>query len=244
MQLEGFVIHLARATQRRRQVETLRASLPMPVHVIDAVDGWAMTPAEIAAICRPALHRPHYPFKPGRGEIGCFVSHRKAWRAIVERGLDAGLIVEDDVSVDIDGLARIMDLVKAHAGPGDFVRFPHRHGGETGPVVGAGNDGSSLIEPVTPAFGMVMQVVGRDAAQRLLAATETFDRPVDAVLQMRWLHGVRILSARPLVTREISSELGGTLIQTSRRSFIETVVREVRRPLYRGSVRLKNRLAS
>jgi hypothetical protein len=55
---------------------------------------------------------------------------------------------------------------------------------------------------------------------------------------------VRILSARPLVTREISSELGGTLIQTSRRSFIETVVREVRRPLYRGSVRLKNRLGT
>lgn len=244
MRVEGFVIHLARATQRRPQVEALCARLPMQAHVIDAVDGRAMSPAEIAAVCRPALYRPHYPFALGAGEVGCFLSHRKAWHEIVARGLDAGLVVEDDVSVDIDGLARIMDLVKARAGPGDFVRFPQKHGGEAGPVVGTGESDASLIEPVTPAFGMVMQLVGRDAARKLLAATEIFDRPVDAVLQMRWLHGVRILSARPLVAKEISRELGGTLVQAGRRGIIETIVREVRRPLYRGSVRLKNRFGT
>lgn len=244
MRIEGFVIHLARAVQRRPQVETLRGALPMPVNVIDAVDGRAMTPAETAAVLRPRLYRPRYPFALGAGEIGCFLSHRKAWREIVARGLDAGLIVEDDVAVDAEAFGRLLELVRGVAGPADFVRFPQKLRGETGPVVGRSDDGCSIIEPATPAFGMVMQIVGRDAAARLLELTETFDRPVDAVLQMRWLHGLRVLSARPVVTAEISRELGGTLAQSSRRGLYDTISREIRRPLYRGAVRLRNRLLS
>ena len=243
MRVEGFVIHLARATRRRPQVETLRRSLPMPVHVLDAVDGRAMTPDEVASVYRPRLYRPFYPFALSAGEIGCFLSHRRAWREIVERGLDAGLIVEDDVAVDVERLRGLLGLVGTLAGPAEFVRLPQKERGEAGPIVGRGEGGALLIEPATPAFGMVMQIVGREAAARLLALTETFDRPVDAVLQMRWLHRVRILSARPLVTTEISRELGGTLAQSGRRGLLGTIKREIRRPLYRASVRLRNGLA-
>jgi GR25 family glycosyltransferase involved in LPS biosynthesis len=242
MRIEGFVIHLARAERRRPQVEALRDALPMPVHVVEAVDGRAMTPDEIASVYRPRLYRPRYPFALGAGEIGCFLSHRKAWREIVARDLDAGLIVEDDVAVDAERLRRLLDLVGQVAGPADFVRFPQKERGEAGPVVGRGESGSLLIEPVTPAFGTVMQIVGRDAAARLLDLTETFDRPVDVLLQMRWLHRIRILSARPLVTAEISRELGGTLVQARRHSLSATMKREIQRPLYRGTVRLLNRL--
>jgi GR25 family glycosyltransferase involved in LPS biosynthesis len=242
MRIEGFVIHLARAERRRPQVEALRDALPMPVHVVEAVDGRAMTPDEIASVYRPRLYRPRYPFALGAGEIGCFLSHRKAWREIVARDLDAGLIVEDDVAVDAERLRRLLDLVGQVAGPADFVRFPQKERGEAGPVVGRGESGSLLIEPVTPAFGTVMQIVGRDAAARLLDLTETFDRPVDVLLQMRWLHRIRIQSARPLVTAEISRELGGTLVQARRHSLSATMKREIQRPLYRGTVRLLNRL--
>lgn len=242
MRIEGFVIHLARAEQRRPQVQALHEALPMPVHVVDAVDGRALTPDEIASVYKPRLYRPRYPFALGVGEIGCFLSHRKAWREIVERGLDAGVIVEDDVAVDAEGLRRLLDLVGTATGPADFVRFPQKERGEAGRVIVRGEGGCSIIEPATPAFGTVMQIVGRDAAARLLDLTETFDRPVDVLLQMRWLHRVRILSARPLVVAEISRELGGTLVQARRRSLLDKVKREVQRPLYRGTVRLRNRL--
>jgi hypothetical protein len=163
MRLEGFVIHLARAEQRRPQVETLRDTLPMPVHVVEAVDGRAMTPDEIASVYRPRLYRPRYPFALGPGEIGCFLSHRRVWREIVERNLDAGLIVEDDVAVDTASLGRLLDLVATAAGPEDFVRFPQKERGEAGPVVARGESGALLIEPVTPAFGTVMQIGGAAA---------------------------------------------------------------------------------
>lgn len=241
MQVEGFVIHLARAEGRRPQVQALRDVLPMPVDVVDAVDGREMSRDEIASVYRPRLYRPHYPFPLGAGEIGCFLSHRKAWREIVARKLDAGLIVEDDVTVDGEAFGRVFDLAKGIAGPADYIRFPHKTGGEAGRVVVQADGGRSVIEPRTPGFGTILQLVGHDAASRLLALTEAFDRPVDVFLQMRWLHGLRILSARPLVTSEISRDLGGTLIQARRRSLIDTINREIRRPLYRGAVRLRNR---
>ncbi|TAM98812.1 MAG: glycosyltransferase family 25 protein, partial [Rhizobiaceae bacterium] len=98
--VEAFIIHLARADQRRPQVEKLLTQLQMPAGIIHAVDGNTLSQEEIAAVYRRHLHRPHYPFALRPTEIGCFLSHRKAWQAILDRKLDAGLTVEDDVTVD------------------------------------------------------------------------------------------------------------------------------------------------
>lgn len=243
MRIEGFVIHLARAEQRRPQVERLRTLLPVPVHIIDAIDGSKMTAAEIASVYRQNLYRPKYPFQLGVGEVGCFLSHRRAWQNIVDRGLDAGIVVEDDVTFEAEKVGRILELATSMMDPADFVRIPQKIRGERGPTVTSG-DQYGMMVPRTPAFGMVMQVVGCRAAERLLKLTECFDRPVDAIIQMRWLHGLRILSARPAIISEISHDLGGTIAQSNRGLLRDTLSREVRRPIYRGSVRMRNWLDS
>lgn len=79
---------------------------------------------------------------------------------------------------------------------------------------------------------MQMQLVGREAAIALLAATAKFDRPVDTTLQMRWLHAVRVLSARPITIREIDFDLGGTVVQ-GKKTLSDKLKREVLRPYYR-----------
>jgi GR25 family glycosyltransferase involved in LPS biosynthesis len=88
---------------------------------------------------------------------------------------------------------------------------------------------------------MQAALVGREAARLLLAATETFDRPVDSTVQMQWLHGARVLSARPIVIREIDRELGGTVLQNKKMHFLEWVAHEVRRPLSRAAIARRNR---
>ena len=90
--VEAFVIHLARATQRRAQVERIVAACPLKTRVLDAVDGRAMSEDERAAVYRADLHEPRYPFRIGPGEIGCFLSHRNAWQTMLDEGLDASLI--------------------------------------------------------------------------------------------------------------------------------------------------------
>lgn len=237
--IRAFIIHLERAEKRRQQVETLRGQLPEPVEVIEAVDGLKLSHDEVDAVYRRRLHAPAYPFRLHDTEIACFLSHRRAWHAIVENGLDAGLVVEDDVSLQHrfqEVLAAVVEVV----GPRDYVRFPRWERGENGQVVHR-SDGVALIEPFLPSLGMQVELIGREAAALLLAATETFDRPVDSFVQMQWLHGARVLSARPIVIREIDRELGGTVLQKKEKSILEWLAHEVRRPFLRGAVARENR---
>jgi GR25 family glycosyltransferase involved in LPS biosynthesis len=235
----SFIIHLERAERRRPQVDTLLRLLPAPAEIVPAVDGLSLRDDEIEAVYRRRLHRPGYAFRLLETEIGCFLSHRKAWRSIVESGVDAGLVVEDDVAIE-PRFPEVFEFVAGVAGAGDYVRFPRWERGEDGETVHRSGD-MALIEPFLPALGMQAALIGREAARLLLAATETFDRPVDSTVQMQWLHGARVLSARPIVIREIDRELGGTVLQNKKMRFLEWVVHEVRRPLSRAAIARRNR---
>lgn len=235
----SFIIHLERATQRQEQARKLLTSLPAPAELFAAVDGKALARDEKQSVCRRHLHDPRYPYRLSDGEIACFLSHRAVWQAILDRNLDHGLIVEDDVSLD-EGFAEAFEGVPSVAGPNDYIRFPRWERGETGDIVYR-TAGASIIEPFLPMLGTQMQLVGREAARRLLAATETFDRPIDSFIQMQWLHGARVLSARPIVISEIDAELGGTVLQRKKMPLAEKLVHEVRRPFFRHAIRRCNR---
>ncbi|PRD45246.1 glycosyl transferase [Phyllobacterium phragmitis] len=242
MKAEAFVIHLARAEARRPQAEKLLGELGPPARIIDAVDATALSEKDVAAVYRSNLHRPAYPFALRRTEIACFLSHRRAWQAIIDRDLDVGLIVEDDVQPDAQGFAPVLRLALETIRPRDLIRFPCTARGERGPVVAEAGE-ISLIAPRSPGLGMQMQLIGREAARLLLDTTRQFDRPVDTTAQMRWVNEVRVLSARPICIREISGTLGGTVVQNKSKTPAEIVSREIRRPLYRVSVAIRNALA-
>lgn len=188
MKIKSFVIHLGRATGRRPQVNRLLARLPGKAAVLPAVDGLQLTDDEVRGVTRCGLHRPHYPFQLSRSEVACFLSHRRAWRAILDEGLDAAFVAEDDADIAAPEFDAVMAETVAGLEPDEFVRLPHRERHEPGSVV-RDRAGVRVVEPRLPALGMVLQLVGREAARRLLEASTTFDRPIDSFVQMRWLHG-------------------------------------------------------
>ena len=57
------------------------------------------------------LYDPAYPFILNNGEIGCFLSFRKAWQNIVDQNLSAGLIFEDDVSLNLQIFKKSFDFI-------------------------------------------------------------------------------------------------------------------------------------
>jgi hypothetical protein len=57
---------------------------------------------------------------------------------------------------------------------------------------------------------------------------------------MQWLHGARVLSARPIVIREVDFLLGGSVIQNKRMGIVAKLTREVQRPLHRFAIRSAN----
>lgn len=237
MTVTAFIIHLKRATKRGEHVRRLIERLPVRAEIVDAVDALDMSGEDIEAVYARSLHRPYYPFELRVSEIACFLSHRKVWQMIVDRNLDGGLIIEDDVDVDDAAFATQLDLALATMQSADYIRFPRWSRGESGPEI-VREDSNAVVEPELPGLGMQMQLVGREAAIALLAATRKFDRPVDTTIQMRWLHPVRVLSARPITIREIDFNLGGTIVQGKNKTFANRLAREVLRPYYRFSLYL------
>jgi len=98
-----FIIHLKRAKNRKPYVDDIISKLNMTSEIIDAVDGRLLTDKNILKhYSETPLYSPSYPFKVNKGEVGCFLSFRKAWQKIVDQKLSAGLIFEDDVSLNPD----------------------------------------------------------------------------------------------------------------------------------------------
>ena len=239
MSVAAFIIHLERAAKRGEHVRGLIERLPVKAEILDAVDALEMGEGDITPVYARSLHSPYYPFELRKSEVACFLSHRKAWAAIVDRQLDAGLIIEDDVEVDA-GFAAQLKLAIDTVQPQDYIRFPRWPRGEAGTEI-VRDGANSIIEPELPGLGMQMQLVGREAASALLAATERFDRPVDTTIQMRWLHPIRVLSARPITIREIDFDLGGSIVQGKNKTLLGRLKREVLRPWYRVTLYLYNK---
>jgi GR25 family glycosyltransferase involved in LPS biosynthesis len=239
MNVKAYILHLERCTARRPQAQELARAIPLPTQVLPAVDGRQLDDATLRRHCRRHIHAPRYPFDLLRAEIGCFLSYRRAWQTIVDEGLDAALIAEDDVAVASPRFVELIERVGAAIRPDEYVRFPlHERGEGTIPLSVAGS--FAMLEPWLPGLGMQMQMVGNEAARRLLAASDVFDRPVDSFVQMQWLHGARVLSARPVIIREVDFAVGGSVIQLKNGGLVHKVVHEVSRPILRLAVRVAN----
>jgi GR25 family glycosyltransferase involved in LPS biosynthesis len=232
---KAFILHLERAAQRRQQVDRLCESLPFASEIVDAIDGEKLSDGEIQAVTARQLHRPRFSFPLNRLEIGAFLSHRAAWRKIVEEGLDYAVVFEDDVEIEVTDFARTCELARKTRKLWAYALAPalkNRIGG----AVLSEQDGIALIRPNIPPLRAIAQFVSADAARRLLAATEKFDRPIDTFLQMSWVTGVELLALKPSGVREMSAVLGGSTIQRKGMRFGEKLRHELARPFYRAQV--------
>ena len=246
MSFAAFVISLERSQLRYKHAYTLLSRIPLPGEILPAVDGKAMTAEQTNNVYVRCLHKPIYPFVLGSGEIGCFLSHRKAWQQISQRKLDAGLVLEDDVSIDGAQLTRSIELLRQECPGNAYVQLPVRPLRQIGCSIVEGND-ARIVRPTVTPLRTSGQWVTRHAAEQLLAATEKFDRPVDAMLQMFWVTGIRLMAIEPAGISDMTNELGGSTISTRKSHGLKltTFSREWNRTLYRWRIsRLsKNRVA-
>lgn len=228
--MRSFVIHLATSTARRANAEKLCEQLPSAT-LFPAVDG--RDPKQVASVdvLPGTLWRPHYPFALRPAEIGVFQSHRKIWQRIAEDGPDLAIVVEDDLQIDPARFGAALDMVRAQATAESYVRLPVKQREKPARVV-ARDGGLSLILPRVIGLQCICQVVGRNAALRLLQATERIDRPVDTALQMHWITGQPVHSLLGTGNREVAAQIGGSTIQV-KTPLGGKLVREARRAWYR-----------
>lgn len=234
--MHSFIIHMPASLARAPNARALLAALP-EAEVIEAVDG-----RNAAAIAGVATHpgtryRPHYPFALRSAEIGVFQSHRKCWQRIVDENLDYALVTEDDLHIDPLRFDRALALITKTMTPEMYLRLPVKQREKPTRVLAAEGD-LRLILPRVIGLQCICQVVGRAAAERLLAVTQQIDRPVDTLLQMHWVTGQPVHALLGTGNREIADQIGGSTIQTKTRASGK-LAREIKRARYRAQVALR-----
>lgn len=230
MRIETFVIHLARAEGRKPQVEMLLAESPYPAEIVDAVDGWALTEADIEKMySRPSLYRPPYPFVLRKTEMGVFQSHRNAWKLILEKGLSGALILEDDVAFD-PNFQKAIAFGEKYLEKYGYIQFQVRQIKDQNIVEQEGQFG--IVDPTVTPVRLSAQLVSADAAEQLLKCTECFDRPIDTFMQMHWETKVKPVCIVPSGVFDRAKETGGSTI-SEKIPFRDRVSREFKRAWYR-----------
>ena len=208
--------------------------LPIESEVVGAIDGARLTREELDQAYARRRFRPTYPFALTATEVGAFLSHRAAWRRILDEALDFAFIFEDDAEIEPQAFAALMAFVAAEREAWDYVLMPAK------PIQGgtavARRGELALLRPDAPPLRAIAQIVSRAAAERLLERTLPFDRPVDTLLQMTWVTGQPLLVASPSPVRDVSLKTGGSTVQRRSMGLAERLRHEAMRPIYRAQV--------
>ena len=231
---KAFILHLKRASSRAANVRSLSASLPIESEVLAAVDGALLSAEEVEQAYARRRFRPNYPFPLTRTEVGVFLSHRTAWRRIVDDDLDFAFIFEDDAQIDPPSFATLVEFVTLERQAWDYVLLPAQPIRKGTRI--ARHGGLALMRPDAPPLRAIAQIVSRGAAKRLLDRTLPFDRPIDTLMQMPWVTGQPVLVASPSPVRDVSRETGGSTVQRKSMSLAERLRHEAMRPIYRAQV--------
>ena len=173
-----LLINLDRATDRLARMQARLGDCGAAFERVPAVDARALEDEDFA---RRVPGDGHWGLLTP-GEVGCFLSHRRAWKLIVEKDLPYALVLEDDVVIGRQGADLIAsgdwvpgdaDLVKLET---DFkpVRLSAR--------AVAREAGHDVVRLYSSHYCAAAYLVTRVAARRLLAATTVFRDAVDEML--------------------------------------------------------------
>lgn len=94
-----YVVNLDRSVERWDRMQKMFQDLGVEIIRLPAVDGRKMDPEELKNM-RPKLSERHFWLKEMTpGEMGCYLSHLKAWKSLLETEEEWALIMEDDLLV-------------------------------------------------------------------------------------------------------------------------------------------------
>lgn len=173
-----FVINLDRSPERLAAFGRQAAAAGLAVERLTGIDGAVLSAEEVAAALAP-----RFQFQPlNRGELGVFLSHREAWRRLVDSDRPVAAVFEDD-AVLAPQLGQLLahsdlqtlpfDVLKLETGlrPVALRRQAHR--------LGSHHVGHELM---SWHGGTAGYVITRAGAARLLGLTEPIADTVDQAM--------------------------------------------------------------
>ncbi|MEM9319686.1 MAG: glycosyltransferase family 25 protein [Pseudomonadota bacterium] len=164
---------------------------------IPAVNGRLLSAEEVAAVYDGKANR-RYARHPLTGpEIGCYLSHLRAWAAIRASGQPGGVVLEDDIRISGD-LPATLRALAADDGTWDIAKlFSFRHD-VTLLHERSLAPGLRLGTPYRVPSTTLAYAIRAEAAHRLLRLSQPFFRPIDEDHKFFWEKRLAIVQVDPL----------------------------------------------
>lgn len=202
----------------RRQL----AGQGLPFHRVDGVNGWKLPVTEIARVYDANANRARARHDLVPAEIGCYLSHIDAWRAIAEGETAGGFIFEDDFEAD-DSLADVLRALSDDGGSDwDMVKLFTFD--EEAKLVAERelSSGLRLVVPFRVPTCLIGYGLTRNAARRLVERAVPFFRPVDEDMKYFWETGLRVALILPAPIKVGDQQTVTGTIGTARRDAAES----------------------
>jgi len=191
LSLQVLVISLRRSADRRAKVEQELQKVSLPWSFLDAVDGSALPspPAEYQPLKVQLLQG--YPLTPN--EIGCYLSHKEAWKHCVAQNIPT-LVFEDDFVLSPE-FEDIIHGLMSNQSAWSLVRLqglyevPYQ---ELTPL-----DAAHLVKNLGDAVGATAYLLKPQVAKVLIDESRDIYEPVDHFLEHQSKHGLECLAVRP-----------------------------------------------
>jgi glycosyl transferase, family 25 len=199
-----LVINLNKSHQRMSRISARLEELEMPFERIPAVYGASLSATELDASYSRSLNARTYRRQLSNAEIGCYMSHLKAWKTIVDKKLPCALIIEDDLIIDRE-LKDFVHRLSGSTADWDIVKFYCRKSKPkiiSKTPIGRNHD---LCRFEKIPIGNLAQLVTLEAAKKLLASRSIFARPADDDIQHWWENDLNVLGVFPSVVHVIEN---------------------------------------
>lgn len=192
--LHTWVINLDRAPERLARISAQLETLGLPWTRLAAVDARALTPEQRAALDEPAYRRKHG-MTPSLGELGCYLSHVEAMRALLASRYEFALVLEDDVLLT-PALPAVLQALVAHRHRWDVAKLSAVHSGTPQPYLPLTAQ-HALAVMLTRCTGSSAYVLNRAAAEAYLERLLPMSLPYDHVFDQGWRFGLKFRLVAP-----------------------------------------------
>jgi len=191
LKVQILVISLKRSLDRRKQVEKEMQKISLPWAFLDAVDGSALAVPPVEYKPNKVKILQGYALTPN--EIGCYLSHKEAWKCCVEKNMPT-LVLEDDFVLSSD-FENILHALLNEVTEWSFVRLQGLYEVPFKKVLE--QSGLTLVKNQGDAVGATAYLLKPPVAAQLIKHSVEIYEPVDHFLEHHQKHGLEFLAIRP-----------------------------------------------
>jgi len=223
-----YLINLDKAKDRLEQINPLLADVGLPVIRFSAVYGKDLTDEYIDSIVDYDSYEKFLAKEPGKGTIGCYLSHVKTWEEFLKSDYEYAFIFEDDVSFDPRQVKEVYNELLEKKQLWDISSLDINHRGSPVMISKLSNNLNLVIYKykVTNAG---CYIINRTAALQLLKYAYPIKMPIDHYFTRTWELKLKFTGVEPRIVRQT---FGDSYINSHEELYNRTVNVKLHRVIY------------